>query len=357
LALGFVGDVGDLIKLVMAQNGRRNIPDSESKLAHELADCLWSIIVLANAHGIDLENTFLKTMDDIEGYIQKSSCRLEMKLSVATASLYFKPFEQVLDIIVEAGFHNIELDMFWMRNELAMAQHLRDIPVPRVIRAVEMAGLKISSIHDGGGSLADEVAMEGYINPSLDEYLSAMGYAPACLVFHPPHIKGNPGDGWWERTMGEMVQALEKYRKACKFVTIENMPFFDDYFVPLTTPEELGAFTTENKLGVTLDTTHYALMGTDICEAARILKRNIKTIHLSDFKAGQGHVFIGEGTLDLPGFLDIIDRENLATLTLECSLASKDNPNQEISPEDMVNRLRDARIRVESFVCGISRNE
>ena len=72
LALGFVGDVGDLIKLVMAQNGRRNIPDSESKLAHELADCLWSIIVLANAHGVDLENTFLKTMDDIEGYIQKS---------------------------------------------------------------------------------------------------------------------------------------------------------------------------------------------------------------------------------------------------------------------------------------------
>ncbi len=27
LALGFVGDVGDLVKLVMAQNGRRNIPE------------------------------------------------------------------------------------------------------------------------------------------------------------------------------------------------------------------------------------------------------------------------------------------------------------------------------------------
>jgi NTP pyrophosphatase (non-canonical NTP hydrolase) len=71
LALGFVGDVGDLVKLVMAQNGRRNIPETESKLAHELADCLWSIIVLADGHGVDLEKVFLKTMDDLENNFQK----------------------------------------------------------------------------------------------------------------------------------------------------------------------------------------------------------------------------------------------------------------------------------------------
>jgi NTP pyrophosphatase (non-canonical NTP hydrolase) len=71
LALGFVGDVGDLAKLVMAQNGRRNIPEAESKLAHELADCLWSIIVLADGHGLDLEKAFLKTMDDLENHFRK----------------------------------------------------------------------------------------------------------------------------------------------------------------------------------------------------------------------------------------------------------------------------------------------
>jgi len=63
--------VGDLVKLVMAQNGRRAIPDAESKLAHELADCLWSVIVLADGHGIDLEKAFLDTMDDLEGWVQK----------------------------------------------------------------------------------------------------------------------------------------------------------------------------------------------------------------------------------------------------------------------------------------------
>ena len=69
LALGFVGDVGDLVKLVMASNGRRNIPDASSKLAHELADCLWSVIVLAEFHGVNLEEAFLKTMDDLESWI------------------------------------------------------------------------------------------------------------------------------------------------------------------------------------------------------------------------------------------------------------------------------------------------
>jgi NTP pyrophosphatase (non-canonical NTP hydrolase) len=62
--------VGDLVKLVMAQNGRRNISDAEKKLEHELADCLWSVIVLAKAHDIDLEQAFLQTMDDLENHFK-----------------------------------------------------------------------------------------------------------------------------------------------------------------------------------------------------------------------------------------------------------------------------------------------
>ena len=71
IALGLVGDVGDLVKLVMAENGRRNIPDSKNKLEHELADCLWSLIVLANLHEVDLEKSFLDTMDNLERNLSK----------------------------------------------------------------------------------------------------------------------------------------------------------------------------------------------------------------------------------------------------------------------------------------------
>jgi NTP pyrophosphatase (non-canonical NTP hydrolase) len=69
LALGFVGDVGDLTKLLMAHGGMRSVPDAEQKLAHELADCMWSILVLSQKVGIDLESAFLRTMDDLELHI------------------------------------------------------------------------------------------------------------------------------------------------------------------------------------------------------------------------------------------------------------------------------------------------
>jgi NTP pyrophosphatase (non-canonical NTP hydrolase) len=65
IALGFVGDVGDLSKLIVAENGKRNIPNSREKLAHELSDCLWSVIVLSHIHDIDLESSFTNTMNEL----------------------------------------------------------------------------------------------------------------------------------------------------------------------------------------------------------------------------------------------------------------------------------------------------
>lgn len=55
---GLVGDTGDLMKLVMARDGLREIPDVDRKLGHELADCLWSILILAQAYEVDLESEF-----------------------------------------------------------------------------------------------------------------------------------------------------------------------------------------------------------------------------------------------------------------------------------------------------------
>ena len=69
LALGLVGDVGDLAKLVQAQEGIRAIPDADALLAHELADCLWSVVVLADRYGVDLERAFLDTMDELEAQL------------------------------------------------------------------------------------------------------------------------------------------------------------------------------------------------------------------------------------------------------------------------------------------------
>ncbi|MHA2270458.1 MAG: MazG nucleotide pyrophosphohydrolase domain-containing protein [Candidatus Hodarchaeales archaeon] len=71
IALGLVGDIGDLMKLIQAQNKIRDIPDYTEKLKHELADCLWSLIVLANLYEINLEEAFIRTMRELELYLHE----------------------------------------------------------------------------------------------------------------------------------------------------------------------------------------------------------------------------------------------------------------------------------------------
>lgn len=67
---GFVGDVGDLMKLVMAKEGLRHIENVDDKIAHELSDCLWSILVLAEKYEINLEENFMETMDKLTSRIE-----------------------------------------------------------------------------------------------------------------------------------------------------------------------------------------------------------------------------------------------------------------------------------------------
>ncbi len=269
-----------------------------------------------------------------------------MLFSFATANLYFKPFEQVLDIIAGSGFENIELDLFWERKDWAMAQHLRDMPIRRVVQLIRRSGLKITSIHDGGGVLHDGDSAAGYINPLLSQYLDEIGYAPECLVFHTPHLEGDQDNAWWKNFSGRIVEALEPYRKMCSYITIENVPFFAGYYVPMTDPVELCAFASQNGFGITFDTTHCAEIGVDIVDAARKINHTIQTIHLSDYVAGQRHVFIGEGELDLPGFFNALDKESVNAVTLECSLSTFTKSAQDMIYTEMVARLRAARLKL-----------
>lgn len=66
LVHGFVGDVGELSKLIQAKSGIRNIQNADEKLKHELADCLWSVIAIADAYDVDLEQSFIKTMNELD---------------------------------------------------------------------------------------------------------------------------------------------------------------------------------------------------------------------------------------------------------------------------------------------------
>lgn len=64
--MGFVGDVGDLAKLVMAAEGARSDVGGPEDLEHELADCLWAVLVLAARYDVDLAGAYAASMDELE---------------------------------------------------------------------------------------------------------------------------------------------------------------------------------------------------------------------------------------------------------------------------------------------------
>ena len=59
-------DIGALIKLTMAKDGLRDVDDSDQKLMHEMGDCLSALFIVAEKYGIDIEQAFLHTMDELE---------------------------------------------------------------------------------------------------------------------------------------------------------------------------------------------------------------------------------------------------------------------------------------------------
>ena len=69
IAQGFLGDVNNLVKLVRTQRGKGEIANSTEKLGSQLSHCLWSVIVLAKMHNVDLEQAFLETMDRLENHL------------------------------------------------------------------------------------------------------------------------------------------------------------------------------------------------------------------------------------------------------------------------------------------------
>jgi NTP pyrophosphatase (non-canonical NTP hydrolase) len=63
LARGFKKDVIDLLTII-----EQDMVDRR-KLSHELADCLWSVLVIARKLDVDVERAFWTTMGEIDNRI------------------------------------------------------------------------------------------------------------------------------------------------------------------------------------------------------------------------------------------------------------------------------------------------
>ncbi|NLV75181.1 MAG: sugar phosphate isomerase/epimerase [Chloroflexi bacterium] len=241
-----------------------------------------------------------------------------MFIVAATANYYQLPFERALSVIAGAGMQEAEMALYWRGGDWAMAQHLEGYSPRAIASALNTAGIQLACVHDGGGVLDRPDRIDGYINPSLAPLLDALGYAPAYIVLHTPHVRGEQPPGWWDAIAGEVAMAAHALEAGGAQVTIENTPPFEGFAVPLTLPEQLADFTAVHGLGITLDTSHYAQMGIALNDAAEILGGRIRSVHLSDYTPGAPHSFLGYGELDLKGLLGQLASPNLV-VTIEAS--------------------------------------
>lgn len=69
-AEGMTGDLGDLMKLVMAKEGLRTADDVDACIEHEINDLQWSVLMLYRAIGKDPVESFLRAMDELEAKIR-----------------------------------------------------------------------------------------------------------------------------------------------------------------------------------------------------------------------------------------------------------------------------------------------
>lgn len=63
---GLVKNTGNLMYAVMGKEGTREVADVDNMLDHELSDCLWALIVLADKYNIDIEKSFMDNMDKLD---------------------------------------------------------------------------------------------------------------------------------------------------------------------------------------------------------------------------------------------------------------------------------------------------
>jgi len=74
--LGYLSDIGELGRLVMATQGRwLHEGDLPRELEDKLAECLWWVLVLADRLGVDITKAFTTKMDDLDVHLTKSVTR------------------------------------------------------------------------------------------------------------------------------------------------------------------------------------------------------------------------------------------------------------------------------------------
>src|SRR6266496_1413814 len=87
LMLGYLYDIGELGRLVMAAEDRwLHKGDLPRELEDKLSECLWWVLVLADRLGVDITKAFTTKMNELDVQLTKSVARSKKRPKSATAN-------------------------------------------------------------------------------------------------------------------------------------------------------------------------------------------------------------------------------------------------------------------------------
>lgn len=70
LVAGLAADIGDLARLLAAKQGLRPAPhDVDAALSHGIADCLWTLFVIATKVGVDVPSAYTSGLSGLEAWL------------------------------------------------------------------------------------------------------------------------------------------------------------------------------------------------------------------------------------------------------------------------------------------------
>lgn len=250
-----------------------------------------------------------------------------MNISVSTGLYYKKAFTDILDIIKNSGWNDIELFL----NQSSM-----NIPHHIIKDEVKKRDLKVHSIH-APIRLFTEVnrTEEDFINQCIE--LSDL-FNAQYIVTHDIFERDCNGKIYYDDR--KHIKVMAAFKSSEKIILTENMPHSVSSGCRMHDIEHMRDFAASNGYRITYDVGHAATCNYDIIKGYEMLKPYIRNIHLNDCKDGIEHRILGQGTLPIKDFLYKLKEDRYQhLLTVEYDFDNKQR-NDIKSDEEAVDALK-----------------
>lgn len=261
-----------------------------------------------------------------------------MKISLSTGLYYNKNYKDILKLISRTKFRSIEL---------FLNQAFIDVPLSEIEKSVSEYNLHVSSIHTPPEFLTfPKKQSERYWIDKAEKMAQNLG----AEVINSHMVVGKYFENT-DKTLNEIHKENIINMKNNKNITVttENLPFYA-YGAFSSDIDDFKEFVLKNEVPVTLDITHRAANNADIIKNFKSIEKYIKNIHLSDYSENSEHKMLGEGRLDIKGFLKYLKECHYhGLLTVEYDFEDK-NRNNIQNDEEAVLKINQTYEMIKTYI-------